>query len=389
MKLIVSIIRTFCLLAAIYLHTVCAAAQADPLARLDSVEIGLLTCSPHGEVYSLYGHTALHYHNLRTHEHWVFNYGVFDSRKPFFMWHFMLGQTDYSLECTSFFGGFMDYYRRWGSSVEEQVLDLTRHEKLQLQRALEANLRSPDYRYNVFYDNCSTRPRDIIERCLDGSVTYAEHEGYSPTLRQIVHQQTEGHPWARYGNDLLLGLTADCATTQRERQFLPGNLSWDFDHATVSRNGVSKALVLRHVTHVRGRQQPLKKEFPLSPFACTLLLLGVSILIALYEWRSRKVAVWWDALLMLATGVTGCILLLMFFSQHPTTSTNLQILILNPLSLAFLPQVVRRRKSHWFRISAALTVAFYIGGLWQDYADGMEIVALCLLLRFWTHRNDK
>jgi len=47
---------------------------------MDSVEIGLLTCSPHNEIYSLYGHTALHYHDLRTGADWVFNYGVFDFR---------------------------------------------------------------------------------------------------------------------------------------------------------------------------------------------------------------------------------------------------------------------------------------------------------------------
>ncbi len=369
----------------------CATAQGqqDPLARLDSVEIGLLTCSPHNEVYSLYGHTALHYHNLRTHEHWVFNYGVFDEKKPHFVWRFMMGLTDYQLDCTSAFLSFLAYYNRWGCSVEEQVLDLTRQEKLRLQQALEANLRQPYYRYNVFYDNCSTRPRDMIERCLEGRINYAQRPGYSPTLRQIVHQQTQGHPWAALGNDLLLGVAADLPTSQRDRQFLPANLSWDVDHATVEREDTVRSLVLRHVTHVRGREMPLKKEFPLSPLACTIILLAISIAIFIYERRRHKVVVWWDALLMLAAGVAGCIIGLMFFSEHPTTNTNLQILILNPLPLLFIPQVVRRKKTWWFHISLVLTVAFFIGGFWQDYAEGMEIVALCLLLRFWTHINDK
>lgn len=365
-----------------------ANAQADPLARMDSIEIGLITCSPHNEVYSLYGHSALHYHNLRTHQNWVFNYGVFDQRVPFFVWHFMMGQTDYTLECTSSFFGFLGYYHHWGSSVEEQVLDLTRHEKLRLQQALEANLRQPDYRYNIFYDNCSTRPRDIIERCIEGTINYRpESEG--STLRQIVHRQTEGHPWARYGNDLLLGFNADMATTQRDRQFLPMNLMHDFAHATVNRNGTERPLVLRTVTLVPQGRQVLKKEFPLSPFACTLLLLGVSLLLFVYELRKKTVLWWWDALLMLASGLTGCILLLMLFSAHPTTSTNLQVLLLCPLSLVFLPSVIRRRKTIWFRISLVLIILFFAGAFWQDYADGLEIVALCLLLRYWIHRNDK
>lgn len=389
MKRVKAILSKLCLAAAALCFCLSANAQADPLARMDSIEIGLLTCSPHNEVYSLYGHSALHYHNLRTHQHWVFNYGVFDHKAPLFIWHFMMGQTDYTLECTSSFFGFLDYYRHWGSSVEEQVLDLTRHEKQRVQQALEANLSQPDYRYNVFYDNCSTRPRDIIERCIEGTVNYAPRPDYSPTLRQMVHQQTEGHPWARYGNDLLLGLKADLATTQRDRQFLPQNMNWDFAHATVSRNGTERPLVLRTLTLVPKGNQVLKKEFPLSPLACTLLLLGVSLLLFAYEMRSKKVLWWWDALLMLATGITGCILLLMLFSAHPTTSTNLQILLLCPMSLMFLPSVIRRRRTIWFRISPVLIVLFLIGAIWQDYADGLEIVALCLLLRSWIHRNDK
>ena len=96
---------------------------------------------------------------------------------------------------------------------------------------------------------------------------------------------------------------------------------------------------------------------------------------------------WWDALLMLVTGLPGCLLLIMFFSEHPATSTNLQILLLNPMALFFIPAVLRRKRTRWFTISLGLVVAFLIGGFWQDYAEGMEIVALCLLLRICIHRR--
>ena len=358
------------------------------LIRMDSVEIGLVTCSPHDEVYSLYGHTALDYHDLRTHRHWMFNWGVFDAKKPHFVWHFMMGETDYWLETWSL-TSFCGMYRRWGSSVKELVLDLTREEKQRITEALGRNLESPYYRYNVFYDNCATRPRDLIERCLDGSVAYAPRPDYTPTLRQIVHQQTQGHPWAAFGNDLLLGLKADFATTQRDRQFLPDNLMQDFAHATVDRHGEKRPLVKREVLLVPLGQQPHKKGFPLSPLACTLLLLGLSIVIFIIELRKRRVFVWWDALLMAATGLAGCILLLMVFSDHPTTGLNLQLLVLCPLSLLFILQVLRRRRTWWFTISMVMVLAFYVGGIWQDYAEGMELVALCLLSRYWIHRNDK
>ena len=49
----------------------------------DSIEVSLLTCAPGTEVYSLYGHTAIRYHDLRTGEDLAFNYGVFNFKKPF------------------------------------------------------------------------------------------------------------------------------------------------------------------------------------------------------------------------------------------------------------------------------------------------------------------
>ena len=356
---------------------------------MDSIEVGLLTCSPHNEVYSLYGHTALHWHDLRTGKQWVFNYGVFDYRKPHFVWRFMMGQTDYMLEADTIMESWCRYYRRWGSKVEEQVLDLTATEKLRLQQALDKNLKSPVYRYNYFYDNCSTRPRNILEQCLEGSISYAPRQGEAPTFRQLIHELTEGHPWAAFGNDLLLGFNADRKTTQREQQFLPAYLSYDFDHATVDRQGVKRPLVLRHIVHVPQGVQQAEKEFPLSPLACTLLLLIITAAITLTEWKRKRTFAWFDGLLMLVTGLAGCLLALMFFSEHPATSTNLQVLVLNPLSLLFIPAVLRHRRTRWFTISLICCLIFFVGAFWQDYAEGMECVALCLLLRYWIHRNDK
>ena len=43
----------------------------------DSVQISLLTCSAHDEVYSLYGHTALRVENLQTGMDVAINYGMF------------------------------------------------------------------------------------------------------------------------------------------------------------------------------------------------------------------------------------------------------------------------------------------------------------------------
>ena len=82
------------------------------------------------------------------------------------------------------------------------------------------------------------------------------------------------------------------------------------------------------------------------------------------------------------------LLTVMVFSQHPTTSLNLQLLLFNPLPLLFINKVYRRKPTHYWNLLPVMTLLFYIGGIWQDYAEGMEIVALCLLLRYWIHTKD-
>ena len=357
---------------------------------MDNVEIGLITCTPHDEVYSLYGHAALcvHYKNEGYHE--VFTYGIFNFKAPNFVWRFIMGHTDYELGKTEL-QFFVREYQKWGSQVSEQILNLTPQEKLAVIQALETNAlpQNKVYRYNFFYDNCATRPRDIVERAISGTIVYDERADYQPSYREMIHEYTRNNPWSAFGNDLLLGMKADTKTTRREQEFLPRNLQYDFDHAVVDRNGVKTPLVAQRLVIVPAGVQMTERSFPLSPLTCIMILLAAALMVFILEQKTGKTVVIWDAFLMLVTGLAGIIIVLMFFSEHPATSSNLQVLILNPLPLFFIPQVMRRRKTKWFKISLILTLLFLAGSLLQDYAEGMEIVALCLLTRYWRHRNDK
>ena len=350
---------------------------------LDSVELSLLTCSPHEEIYSLYGHTAIRYHDLRTGEDMAFNWGIFNFKAPYFALRFVFGLTDYELGLMSF-DRFCEYYRKWGSSVTEQVLNLTPDEKRSLINAMMVNYQPENrtYRYNFFFDNCATRPRDMIERNIDGKVMYAAREDYKPTFREMIRQCTAHHEWATCGNDLLLGVRADMKTTREEQEFLPQNLMYDFDHAQIrATDGSIRPLLKDRRMAVSPGVQMREKDFPLTPTECACILLVICLIFALMEWRRKKTYKYWDALLMTLQGLAGCVLTVMVFSQHPATSLNLQILLLNPLPLFFLPQVLRRKKTRWWGVLFIMALLFFAGGFLQHYAEGMYILALSLLLR--------
>lgn len=378
------------LLTLILVSSAPVAAQED-IPPMDSVEFSLLTCQPHDEVYSLYGHTAIRYHELRPGGlDWAFNYGVFDFKKPHFVARFVFGLTDYELGAYPY-KYFVKEYQRFGSMVTEQVLNLTDEEKMALHDALAINLRPENkiYRYNYFYNNCTTKARDIIESCINGKVEYAGREDYTPSYRDMVHSMTRNNPWSRFGNDLLLGIKADWKTDLRQQEFLPGNLLYDFDHAQIYSNGSYRPLIKERRIAVPAGVQIIESGFPLTPLACAAILLAVGIVIFFFEWRKKRVFVLWDVLLMITTGTIGIVLTLMLFSQHPTVSLNLQIILCNPLPWLFLWPVIRGRETRYWKITAILAVLFLIGSFFQCYAEGIHVLALCLLMQCYANMKIK
>ena len=368
-------------------YTTPVLAEAVDVASMDSVEISLLTCEPHDEIYSLYGHTAIRYHDLRENGmDAAFNYGVFNFHAPYFVLRFVFGLTDYELGAYPFHF-FLKEYRHFGSQVTEQVLNLTNEEKLQLRLALAENLLPENtvYRYNYFYNNCTTKARDIIERCINGRVEYADYKSDTITYRSIVRHMTRNNPWAQFGNDLLLGVKADQTITMRQQEFLPSNLMRDFDKAEIISNGVSRPLVKKRHIVVPPGTKVIQEGFPLSPRTCGIILLVIGIVLLAIQYRLQRLFRVWDVLLMLLTGTLGIVLFLMLFSQHPTVSLNLQIILFNPLPWFFLWPVIKGSKTRYWLITEVLVVLFFIGSLFQSYAEGLWCLALCLLLQSYIH----
>jgi hypothetical protein len=351
--------------------------EFDPM---DSVEVSLLTCSPHEEIYSLYGHSALRWHEGQT--DLVFNWGMFSFSKPYFALRFVFGLTDYELAAYPF-ERFWPYYQQWGSSITEQVLNLTNDEKRHLQKLLADNLDPENrvYRYNFFYNNCSTKPRDVVEKSINGQVIYNEREDYEPSFRDMVRECNRNHLWSKCGNDMLLGLKADLKTNRSEQEFLPMNLMQDFARAQIYKDGEYRPLVKEQRMLVMPGVQQIEPDFILSPTEMALILLAISLAIALYEWKRKKTAKWYDVLLMTVQGLAGIVLTVMIFSQHPTTSLNLNLLLFNPLPLLFIPAIIKGKRGLWRKVQLVMLILFAIGGIFQSYAEGIWIVALCLLTR--------
>ena len=230
----------------------------------DSLEVGLLTCSPGTEVYALYGHTAIRVRSCAPGgEDWVFNYGLFSFNRPHFIWRFALGECDYQVGAVPY-RYFAEEYAGRGSSVYQQTLNLTAEEKERLWALLLDNLRpeNREYRYNFFYDNCTTRARDRIEDAVDGEIVYPAQDT-ACTFRGIVHQYTADYPWAELGDDICLGAAADRPISAREEMFAPFRMLRYADGAVIrGADGRERPLVLSTHEVVKGSGVEAAAEFP-------------------------------------------------------------------------------------------------------------------------------
>ena len=363
-------------------------AQADSvlLAKMDSVEVSLLTCQPRQYIYSLYGHTAI---RITDHAHgtdFAVNYGLFSFDKPFFILRFVFGLTDYEMGIIPY-EPFRQEYEQERCGVRQQVLNLSRADKLAILQAIDANNLPENrvYRYNYFYDNCTTRARDIIINNINGQVRYAA-KGETPSYRDMIHAYTEGHPWARFGNDLLLGVAADNPTDARQQQFLPFNLSDDWARASVTAPDRStRPLVARTFWAITPQAQTPDDTWTPTPLMCAAVLALVILSVCARDAQRKRLSWGLDIVLMALCGLAGLILLAMVFSQHPTVRVNLQILLLNPLALFMLYPTAKalrhQRRCLWLTVGPICLVLFFIGTFWQTYAEGMCILALSLLVR--------
>lgn len=354
--------------------------------RYDSIRASLITCSPGQEVYALYGHTALRLQNFTRGEDLVFNYGVFSFSQPHFVWRFVRGQCDYMVVPIPW-KYFTREYEERGSSITAQVLNLTPSEAARLYACMLEDCRPENrqYRYNFLYNNCTTKVRDAIERCVEGRVVYPDSIPLY-TYRQMLRQYTAAHPWAQEGNDILLGSAVDTALSARAAMFAPEYMLRYAENAYVyAENNDKRPLVLDTEILLQKRPQTVEPEFPLSPTQAMLVLLAFAVLILLLERLFNRQCWLWDAILLAGQGVAGLLLLFMFlFSEHPAVDSNWQIWVLNPIALVALPMVVkaayRHRKTLWHAVFSVILTTFLVFSPWMPQEFGKLVVPLALTL---------
>ena len=304
-------------------------ADASPVILSNESKISILTCDPGDQLYSLFGHTAIRVEDPSLRIDIVYNYGTFDFTTDGFYLKFARGLLPYQL-ARGHFHAFLDGYKEERRSVYSQTLLLDSIQRQRLWDLLEENYlpENRTYLYNFLYDNCTTRARDILSTCLNGEITWTAR-GQGKSFWNLLDEYLAVAPWTQWGIHTLLGSPAIAEANHWEQMFLPDYLMHGLEGAFYQQ----KPLVLPTETLYQETESFYVTPWYLSPLV--VFAIGVAVLICLLQrFRSRKLLKGAAIPFFLITGGIGCLLIFLgYFTQHPTTAPNFNLVWANPLNL--------------------------------------------------------
>lgn len=340
----------------------------------DSTTVSLITCRPGDEIYNAFGHTAIRIYDPENKVDWLFNYGMFSFDEPNFLIKFLKGKLEYWLGIEGY-RAFANNYSNQRRSVLEQKLKLDKDQKSRLFQALRENARPANrrYLYDFFFDNCSTRPRDMLSKHITG-IDFSESPHPSLTFRQLLDQYTVGHNWADFGIDLIIGKIADRKASRTEQMFLPEYLYFYMNFAKQNGRKIvsSERLLLDYEKEAKRRTS---SSF-ISPVLIAILLLLFEIYLFL---RFRKNHERWvkiyDGFWFTFLSLGGLLILFMWFgTDHIATKDNLNILWLHPLYLLLY------LKKFYKPLYILLLTTLLLGIIQHGFIQSFHMASLLLIL---------
>lgn len=345
--------------------------------------ISLLTCAPGNELYSAFGHSAIRVKDPINRIDIAYGYGTFDFTAPNFYLKFIQRDLNYFLDTDEFrqFNGAYRYFKR---SFGEQTLDLDSLQRQKVFNFLQHNMLEENrfYLYDFFFDNCATRIRDVLFNQLAGELTLPNKDKPSEkTFRNILDEYLLERPWADFGIDLALGAVIDRKATPWEQSFHPDYLAKIFADSHLEE---AKPLVKQQRMLYQTESPVSKPMWIISPLSLGIIAL---LLVTFLTWKNRNTQTQtyrWDALFFTVMGLSGLLLLFLWFgTDHSATKNNWNLLWLLPTHLVAGIFLFRKSKpkglDSYFLISGIITSLMLLGWFFVPQSFHIAFAPLMLI----------
>ncbi len=313
----------------------------------EDVSFSLLTVGPGDQTYNIFGHTALRMHPDKAGRDVVFNYGTFDPTMDYFVPKFLRGKLPYRLSLQRY-ARFLESNHVEGRAVWEQQLNLDGETKTKLIKFLENNSlpENREYLYDFFWDNCSTRLRDLFENELP-DFQYLGLEEREVTFRQLLDEYLGGLDWTDLGIDLIIGSTADVNADHRAQMFLPDYLHDLAFKMNYNKEGVSAPLV-QSSEKVLALDRKVHQSMLITPMYCFLFFLFIELILFIsapaQHWGLVRL---YDTFCYGLISIISVVVLFMWFgTDHQACAENYNLLWANPLYLIVFVSAWRKQISN-------------------------------------------
>ncbi len=331
-----------------------AAGQAGPApwaGEAPEAGVYLLTMGVGAAVWERFGHNMIWIRDPETGTDLAYDWGVFSFQQENFLLRFVQGRMRYWMRGSPADSEIRRYVRA-GRSVWVQELALTPAQRDSLRDFLAWNALEENkyYRYDYYWDNCSTRVRDALDRVLGGAIRRAlDSVPAGGTFRFHTRRLTTNDVGIYTGLLVGLGPMVDRPVTAWDEAFLPLAFREDVRRVRVAApDGSSIPLVIREATLFASDAYPVPDTPPRWTrwYLVVGLLVGVGLATAGGGARLGRMA--WSAAAVgwsLVTGLAGAVLAAIWaFTDHAVAYWNVNLLQLTLFALALaliLPAFLR------------------------------------------------
>jgi len=302
--------------------------QDEPVIELVTMGIGSL-------IWERHGHIALCVY-YDAHHNDCYNYGVGDFYHPLGMaWGFLRAGGSFWVEKRPI-DEMLPIYLMTDRTIWVQPLPLTAAQKRQVIDKLEDDILEQNryYAYDHFWDNCTTRVRNILDDAIGGKLSALTAPSDGKTFRDLAREgffevhlpQTGDVPVPLLITDLAMGRATDRVPSYYERMFLPQYL----------REAAAKLWGVQPIAIYERRGEPPVSDGPSGRMWLALVILALTspawITRLLGRFQRTGVALAVIPYVLLGAMVTGVAIL----SPLPYLRWNELCLVLLPLDVLVL-----------------------------------------------------
>ncbi|MGB0770258.1 MAG: DUF4105 domain-containing protein [Flavobacteriaceae bacterium] len=351
-------------------------------------EVSILTIGPGASLNDAFGHSAIRIKDPMYRLDIVYDYGRYDFETEGFYFNFAKGKLNYEIGGANY-KPFISFYKNEGREVKSQTLSLSLTEKQALFQKLQQNIlpQNKSYAYDFFYNNCATKIKDIIVSVSEKTIEFEQPQDFEQyTFRALIRAQVEQNSWGGFGIDLALGSIIDRVAPVDDHMFLPRYIHRFFEVAKFK--NTNEPLVKKQEI-LNGQQLNVKHSFWSSPLFIFSILSFLILLVTYKNYKNNTRAKWLDISIFSVTGLTGVLLLLLWFAtDHTATAYNYNLLWAFAFNLLFIPTLLKKRVKKRFigYLKFLILMMFLMALHWSTGVQSFNIslipIWIAILLRY-------